>query len=337
MIKYLGSKRTLIPLILEAMGPADGRRVLDVFSGTARVAHALKSAGFAVVANDHNAYAHRFAQTYVEADDTWRAEAQTLVDEFNRLEGKPGYFTHTYCEQSRYVHPKNGAKVDAIRGAIRDKNLPPLLESICLTSLIEAADRVDSTCGVQMAYLKSWAKRAHNPLELRVPDLLPQAAAGPGKATRLEAEAFVAQHEADIAYLDPPYNQHSYLGNYHVWETLAAQDEPEVYGVAQKRIDVKTRKSRFNRKTTFRQAFEELIAAIQARTLVVSFSDEGYLDRDDLVEILASRGRVAVHATDYKRYVGAQIGIHNLKGEKVGRVSHLTNTEYLFVVDVGAA
>ena len=25
----------------------------------------------------------------------------------------------------------------------------------------------------------------------------------------------------DLAYVDPPYNQHSYLGNYHVWETLA--------------------------------------------------------------------------------------------------------------------
>jgi adenine-specific DNA-methyltransferase len=34
---------------------------------------------------------------------------------------------------------------------------------------------------------------------------------------------------------------------------------------------------------------------------------------------------------DYKRYVGAQIGIHNPAGVKVGAVSHLRNTEHLFV------
>ena len=37
---------------------------------------------------------------------------------------------------------------------------------------LEAADRVDSTTGVQMAYLKSWAKRSENPLELRLPELV---------------------------------------------------------------------------------------------------------------------------------------------------------------------
>ncbi len=337
MIKYLGSKRTLIPLLLEVMGPADGRTVLDVFSGTARVAHALKAAGFAVRANDHNAYAYRLAQTYVEADDTWAPAAHKLVAEFNRLPGQEGYFTATYCRGARYLHPKNGARVDAIRRAIADKALPPLLEAVCLTALIEAADRVDSTCGVQMAFLKKWAKRAHNDLELRVPALLPRAAAGPGFAHRQEALDFVRAHPADVAYLDPPYNQHSYLGNYHVWETLAAQDEPAVYGIAHKRVDVKTRKSPFNRKTTFRGAFEELVAAVRAPTLVVSFSDEGYLDRAALEDILSRRGRVSVVATDYKRYVGAQIGIHNLKGEKVGRVSHLRNTEYVFVVESGAA
>ena len=41
----------------------------------------------------------------------------------------------------------------------------------------------------------------------------------------------------DLAYVDPPYNQHRYFTNYHVWETLVAWDAPEAYGVARKRID----------------------------------------------------------------------------------------------------
>ena len=47
---------------------------------------------------------------------------------------------------------------------------------------ILAADRVDSTTGVQMAFLKQWAARSHNQLELRLPDLLPRAAHGKGNA-----------------------------------------------------------------------------------------------------------------------------------------------------------
>ena len=36
-------------------------------------------------------------------------------------------------------------------------------------------------------------------------------------------------------------------------------------------------------------------------------------------------------AFDSKRYVGAQIGIHNPAGEKVGTVGRLRNVEYLLV------
>ena len=41
--------------------------------------------------------------------------------------------------------------------------------------------------------------------------------------------------------------------------------------------------------------------------------------------------RVVPLSFDSKRYVGAQIGIHNPSGEKVGKVSHLRNLEYVVV------
>ena len=89
----------------------------------------------------------------------------------NRLPGVPGYFTRTFCEDARYFQPKNGARIDAMREAIAAQPLEAALESILLVSLMEAADRVDSTVGLQMAYLKQWAPRAHNDLELRLPVL----------------------------------------------------------------------------------------------------------------------------------------------------------------------
>jgi len=199
---------------------------------------------------------------------------------------------------------------------------------VLLVALMEAADRVDSTTGVQMAYLKQWAPRALRELELRLPRVLD----GPGVSLGLDALEAAAAVEADVAYLDPPYNQHSYLGNYHVWESLVRWDKPEVYGVACKRIDTRARASRFNSRPRAAEAFAEVVAAVRAPRLLVSFSDEGFLARDWLEGLLAERGHLVVAPIDYKRYVGAQIGIHDRRGRKVGRVSHLRNTEYLYAV-----
>jgi adenine-specific DNA-methyltransferase len=333
VIKYLGSKRLLIPRILECVTSFSGvRTVLDLFSGTARVGHALKQQGYRVHANDHNAYAGTLATCYVQADlDRWGPAAQRLVDELNALPPRPGWFTETYCVRSRYFRPENGERIDAIRERIVSLALEPELEAVVLVSLMEAADRVDSTAGLQMAYLKQWAPRALRPLALRPPRLLP----GTGSASCLDALAAARRFAADLAYLDPPYNQHSYLGNYHVWESLVRWDKPDVYGVAMKRTDVRERVSPFNRRGAIEAAFRDVVHAVRARVLVVSYSDEGYLKPASVRAILSDLGHVRVVEVPYRRYVGARIGIYNPRGEKVGVPGRLENREQVFVVERG--
>jgi len=330
VIKYLGSKRLLLPRIVAAAGALPGvRRVLDLFAGTSRVGHAFKSDGYHVIANDHNTFAHVIARCYVQTDASVHLEeARQVLRELNQVGPSPGYFTRTFCHDARYVHPRNGARVDAIRSEIALRHLSPDVEAICLTSLMEATDRVDSTTGVQMAYLKSWSSRSGNDLELRVPDILP----GVGTATKLDAETAASAFSADLAYLDPPYKQHSYRGNYHVWETLVCNDQPPAYGIARKRIDCRSFKSEFNSKRKIHAALERVVDAVRTRYLIVSFSNEGFISRDEMETLLSRKGRVAVFESDYNRYVGARIGIHNPQGKRVGRVSHLRNKEYLFVV-----
>lgn len=338
MIKYLGSKRALLEVIVNVIGSrAGGATVLDLFSGTSRVGHALKGRGHRVIANDHNAYAHVLARCYVAADlEDVRGDAERLIKEFNGLRGVPGYFTETFCERSRFFQPHNGERIDAIREAIAGKGLEPHLEAVLLVSLMEAADRVDSTAGLQMAFLKQWAARSHRTLELRMPAVLGRISAGRCEAHRMDALEAAGRFDVGVAYLDPPYNQHSYLGNYHIWETLVRWDKPEVYGIACKRVDVRDRRSLFNSRPGFRPAMEAILAAICAPLTVVSFSNEGYLDRAEFEQMLGGmyggRARVETLEMDYKRYVGAQIGIHDRQGRKVGKVSHLRNKEYLFVV-----
>jgi adenine-specific DNA-methyltransferase len=64
---------------------------------------------------------------------------------------------------------------------------------------------------------------------------------------------------------------------------------------------------------------------------VVSFNDEGYLRRAELERMLGARAHLLVLEIPYGRYVGAKIGIHNPRGERVGTVGHLTNVEHLFI------
>jgi adenine-specific DNA-methyltransferase len=140
----------------------------------------------------------------------------------------------------------------------------------------------------------------------------------------------------DLMYLDPPYNQHRYFTNYHVWETLVRWDEPEHYGIACKRVDARdddSTRSVFNRKQDMPGALGDLIARSRARVVVVSYNDESWISPQQMTEALRTAGHdiVEVLAFDSKRYVGAQIGIHGPTGEKVGQVRRLRNVEYLFV------
>jgi adenine-specific DNA-methyltransferase len=332
VIKYLGSKRRLVPLLTRLCEAAEARTALDLFTGTTRVAQACKRTGARVTAVDTARYSHVFARTYIESDARTvdLEHLGAVIDDLNARPGARGYFTETFCERSRFFQPFNGARVDAIRDAIEHEHAGTPYHPILLTSLLEAADRVDSTTGVQMAYVKDWAPRSYQPLELRVPALLP----GDGRAVRGDALAVVptlGQH--DFAYLDPPYNQHRYFTNYHVWETLVAWDAPEHYGVACKRVDARDEvtKSVFNRRRLMPDALRDLIASVQARVVVLSYNDESWVSIDELRDMCAVHGHVEVLAFDSRRYVGAKIGIHNPRGERVGTVSHVRNQELVVI------
>jgi adenine-specific DNA-methyltransferase len=118
-----------------------------------------------------------------------------------------------------------------------------------------------------------------------------------------------------------------------VWETLVAWDRPEHYGVACKRIDARDdeTKSVFNRKRLMPEALRRTIADVDAEVVVVSYNDEAWVGLDELREMCTVHGDVTALAFDSKRYVGAQIGIHNPDGQRVGEVGKLRNQEYVLV------
>jgi adenine-specific DNA-methyltransferase len=336
VIKYLGSKRRLVPALTLLAQASGARTALDLFCGTTRVAQAFKESGIEVTAVDRTRFAHVLARCYIGidpvADPTLVGRVQVAVDRLNNLPGRPGYVTATFCEQARYFRPENGARIDAVRDAIEHDYAGSDLWPLLITSLLEAADRVDSTTGLQMAYLKQWAPRAYQPLTLRVPLMI----GGPGRAVRGDAAVLAGSPEldsVDLAYLDPPYNQHRYDSNYHVWETMVAWDAPDHYGVACKREELRdpVQRSAFNGRRTMPVALAQVLEVVRAEVVLLSYNNESWLSFDELIDMCRSRGHVEVLAFDSARYVGARIGIHNPDGRKVGSVSHLRNTEYVVV------
>jgi adenine-specific DNA-methyltransferase len=332
VIKYIGSKRVLVPVLGDLLALSGAKTALDLFTGTTRVAQEFKRRGAQVTAVDVARYSEVFTRCHIETDAAAvdKDDLREALRYLSNLPGEPGYFTDTFCTQARYFQPFNGERVDAIRNALEIDFRGSSLFPILLTSLIDAADRVDSTAGVQMAYIKQWAPRSFNPLELREPELF----IGSGRAIRGDARQVVHDlPKVDLAYLDPPYNQHRYFTNYHIWETLVAWDAPEHYGVACKRVDSRDdfTKSVFNRTRDMPPALRQVVADVKAEVVVVSYNNESWVSLEDLVDMCSAHGHVGVLAFDSKRYVGAQIGIYNPSGEKVGKVSHLRNVEYILV------
>lgn len=333
MIKYLGSKRTLVPALGEIAVAVGARTAVDLFTGTTRVAQEFKRRGLFVTAADLASYSTVLSDCYI-ATDAETVDLVALDSELVRLGALPGhrgYFTETFCERARFFQPRNGERVDAVRDAI-ERDHPPgsPLRPLLLTSLMLAADRVDSTTGVQMAYLKAWAPRALGELELRRPDLL----SGPGATVGGDVLATVDRLPVvDLVYVDPPYNQHRYFANYHIWETLVRWDAPEHYGVACKRIDAREQRSVFNSRRTMPAALTDVLARVRAEVAVVSYNDESWITPAQMTTILRDAGHreVAVLAFDRKRYVGAKIGIHGPTGQRVGEVGRLRNVEYVYV------
>jgi len=334
MIKYLGSKRALVPVLGDIAERLEARTAVDLFTGTTRVAQEFKRRQLSVTATDIATYSEVLSDCYIatDADAIDLDELDATLERLQALPGKAGYFTETFCVESRFFHPKNGARVDAIRDVLEADYRDSALFPILLTSLLLGADRVDSTTGVQMAYLKKWAPRANNDLELRRPELIP----GAGRSILGDASETVdALEPVDLMYLDPPYNQHRYFTNYHIWETLVRWDSPEAYGVARKRIDARDEsiKSVFNSKREMAPAFADLLLRAKAEVLVVSYNDESWITAEQMMQALREAGHADVRmlAFDSKRYVGAQIGIFSPAGKKVGQVKRLRNLEYVFI------
>jgi adenine-specific DNA-methyltransferase len=345
-IKYIGSKSSLIPHILKCIDDvlpgSTIQSVLDVFTGTTRVAQAFKARGYKVTTSDLSWASACYSNTWI-ANPRSNHHLQDKIDQLNALPGKEGWITKSYCDVKgdqggtvRVWQPKNGKRADAIRDTIEEwfqsKKISAWEKDTLITSLILALDKVDNTVGVQQAYLKEWCTRSHLDLKLE----LPKPVQGQ-QGTHSTGDCLQIQYEpADLAYLDPPYSSHSYATYYHIWDSIARWDKPEVGLNTNRRIDRisghasfdSSMSSRWNSKKTAAASFDALIQRLPVKWVLVSYNNESLVDIETLEKIFAKYPCVITTKVDYKRNIMCQIG-NAAKDESTKKTQ---NVEYLYLI-----
>lgn len=343
-IKYAGSKRKIIPYILHALSETQGvRTVLDGFSGSTRVAQAFARSGLDTTANDTAVWSEVFANCYLKSKQSDSFYAG-ILEYLNGLSGVDGWFTECYGglpeEKKKPFQIKNTRKLDAIRDEIDRLGLDFVDKSVVLTSLILALDSVDSTLGHYASYLSDWSVRSNKDLVLK----LPKRFALTTKNTVLRGDVFdaIRDRSFDLAYFDPPYGSNNakmptsrvrYGAYYHLWTTLVLNDKPAVFGKANRRVDSKdsAQPSVFEswRSDVVLGALERLIAATDARYVLLSYGANGRAAKADLADLFSMYGkRVKIAEIDHKRNVMAQ-----MTSTKMWLNSTEKYKEYLFLME----
>lgn len=370
LIAYIGNKRRLLPLIFKSIEKTriieekDNPSFLDIFSGTGVISRLAKSLGFYTTSNDWEYYSYIINKSFLELDDNFLNTSFTslggignvisILNGFSEPRKKDAYISKYYCPQDdsrpdtenerMFYTSYNGKKIDAIRAQIQewaDKDLINKQEEQFLIALLlyESSTR-SNTSGVFKAFHNGFGgtngdalSRILKPIELTIPKLINGMPSRVFNEDAVELSSKLSSQQFDIAYLDPPYNQHQYGSNYHLLNTIAKNDKPsinkevfingkKVNKSAIRRDWVKT-KSSFCYKKSAKDDFVKLITNINSKHILVSYSTDGIIPFDDMLEILSKKGKLDICMQEYVKY----------RGGKQSLTSKVKNIEFILMVN----
>ena len=214
-----------------------------------------------------------------------------------------------------YMTDENALKIDYIRNKIEDWKTEGLVEDseyyYLLASLIEAVPYISNISGTYGAYNKWWDKRSLNKLELKEFDILNNKK--DNIAFNEDGISLLSKISGDILYVDPPYNNRQYCPNYHVLETIATYDFPELKGITGQR-DYKNKKSSFCLKSTVLKSFDELVKLANFKHIILSYSSEGLMSINDIENTLKKYGEentFKMYEIPYRRFKSRKGKVEN--------------------------
>ncbi|MFP4377031.1 MAG: DNA adenine methylase [Spirochaetales bacterium] len=353
LITCIGNKRALLEpitrIVRDVASRLAPRRLVtaDLFSGSGVVARLLKRYSCELYVNDLERYAEVISRCYLanaeELDlKALAASYDLLKRDLHEKPLRPGFIAELYApEVDEAVRPgervfytqRNARFLDTARQAIGA--LPAWQHPFFLAPLLSEASIHANTAGVFKGFYKDPASgvgvfggkagnalgRIMSDIELHFPALSPDSARV--HITRADANSIVSDlPELDLAYLDPPYNQHPYGSNYFMLNLLTEYKRPsELSRVSG--IPVDWARSRYNRQHESLSVFSELLGNLPAKYMLISFNSEGFISEPQMRATLSRFGTVQVYPHRYNAFRGSR----NLSK----RDTHVT--EYLFLVE----
>ncbi|MGN0033325.1 MAG: DNA adenine methylase [Candidatus Limimorpha sp.] len=338
-MRYIGNKENIIDIIYNILlsNNVAGESFFDFFSGTTSVARFYKDLGYTVHSSDIMYMSYCLQKAYVENNEEpifeqliptlplsnvnstlFATPLDIVVEYLNHIPDIKGFIYNNYTpdgtreliQPRMYFSNENGMRIDAIRQQIEEWNQSGLiLESeyyILLTCLIETVSFYANVAGVYAAFHKKWDPRAVKRLELRT------IKTHNNKKINIVYNAnsldLLGSIDTDILYLDPPYNERQYPPNYHLIETIAKYDNPQIKGVTGMR-DYECKKSTFcNAKTALRDL--DLVAKnAKYKYLVMSYNSEGIMPQEGIINTLSKYGSVKLEQFQYARFKSNNNGL----------------------------
>ncbi len=335
-MRFIGCKENLLGFIETFIKERDikGKVFCDLFAGTGSVAKHFKKLGYKIISNDLLYFSYAIQKVYIEQNEypkfakllkylkinpieesLFTSESQNareIIRYLNNIDGIHGFIYKTYSPEGtegqtyirKYFTGDNAKKIDAIREKIEDwKKLSLLNENeyyFLLCSLIEAVPFVANISGTYAAFLKEWDRRAFKELTLEVPEII--SSNETHKVFNIDGLDVLNQvKNIDILYLDPPYNERQYAPNYHILETIAKWDNPNVKGITGMRT-YDDQKSEFCNPKTGIKALEKIIKTDNFKYLILSYNDEGIMSEAEILNLFNKAGKIEVAEQDYQRY-----------------------------------
>lgn len=264
----------------------------------------------------------------------------------------PGFVSELYAPKDEdnvqfgercFYTPYNAKYIDIIRQKITDE-VPMELQKFFIAPLLSEVSVHANTAGIFKGFYKNSRtgkgqfggngknalERIKGKIELPLPIF-----------SNFECPSYIFQEDAntlildemlynhlpekefDLAYIDPPYNQHPYGSNYFMLNLIANYQRPDCEKISRvSGIPKDWNRSSFNRKRDAAESFTNLVSSLRAKYLMVSFNSEGYISKNEMINILEKVGTVTVLDISYNAFKGSR----NLKNRDI------YVSEYLFIV-----
>lgn len=332
--RYLGSKAKLVPFIKQTISEECGNfnSFADIFAGTGIVGYFFNEKDISVIVNDllesnYQIYNAFFSSSYYDENKT----SKIISDYNNVVVEDDNYFSINY--KNTYFSLETCRKIGFIREDIETKYKNGQLNfrerAILITSLLYAADRIANTVGHYDAYRENGD--LNKTLKLEELEIFDNSINENNKIYKLNANDLVKEIEADIVYIDPPYNSRQYCDAYHVLENIAERKKPEVFGKA-KKMNRSALKSKYCMSRASLE-LEDLIKNIKAKYIIISYSNTGNcgagrsqakINDQQIIDCLSKKGTIKIFETDHNQF-------------NAGKSKFEDHKERLFLCEVGGA